>query len=154
MYGKLLPVLQACHTQELGLIIILSEGEVSLVIIEQGTGAFSLGGCAKHFRNIHICMHQVLAQCCLAQMESHEMNHWQGLVHGPDIFPTGFLHAGISPASANQWEWHFLHTNNGLPASSRQNSLEKGSPPNFFLTLYDEYWWRLGTLKMAQIPMS
>lgn len=49
MHGKLLPALQACHTLELGMIITLSEGEVSLVITEQGTEIFSLGGCAKHF---------------------------------------------------------------------------------------------------------
>lgn len=55
------------------------------------------------FRSIHVYTHQVLAQCCLAQMESYVMNHKQGLIHGPDIFPTGLLHAGISLARANQW---------------------------------------------------
>lgn len=49
MHGKLLPALQACLTRELGLIITPSEGEVSLVITEQGTGIFCLGGCAEHF---------------------------------------------------------------------------------------------------------
>lgn len=49
MHRELLPALQSCHALELGLLTTLSEGEVSPVIAEQGTGTFSLGGCAKHF---------------------------------------------------------------------------------------------------------